>query len=226
MGFKHAAIGLAGLAAVGLSVATPAATINTGSIVINFADDTIFGTPSISNSGSQVTFSWSIPSSVSVVGLFNPNNASFTLPDYSVTASAGHQLSGPILGFVGNLAYTEAGGSSVSASVVGTAVLDFATLGAGNFAFGKNETVNFDNGNSGFLSVSPTLPVGNFTQFGFQDATLNLNVFGEGFGQVFAQPQNLFSVTFTSTPVPVPAALWLLTPALAGLATRRRRRKA
>lgn len=229
MGFKSAAMGLAGLASVALSVSAPAATINFGGVNFDYEDTTTFGGPSIITSGTEISFEWSFPESVNVAGALEAASASFVLPGFVVTADTGYQLSGPIKGFIGKLSYTETGDASVTATVTGTALLDFASPVPNpvSLTLVHNPTLFFPHGQSGLLSAEGELAVGEFSQFSFLDVVLDLSVAqgGDGgLGLILASDQNKYRVTFNVSPVPVPlpAALWLLTPAVVSLATRRR----
>ena len=229
MGFKYAAVGFAGLASIALSVAAPAATFNFGGVVLDYDDTTVFGGPSIITSGTQISFEWSFPDSVNVAGELETAGASFALPGFVVTAEPNYALSGPIAGFIGKLSYTQTGDATVSATVSGFALLDSLPVAPNpvSFTLTKTPTLLFSHGESGYLSASGELATGEFTRFSFLDATLDLKVaqgLQGGLGLITASDQNKYRVTFnvSPVPVPVPAALWLLAPAVVSLATRRR----
>ncbi len=220
---KNALIGLAGLAA---SMTVSASTVvNAGSYSLEYDETTVFGDPTLSvGPGNSVGFAWSIPASVAVVSL-GPTAASapFLMPTYVITTNPGFALNGPITGFIGNLVFTDILGITTTATVSGALNIN----GAGDMPFSEalTKTVTLPIGligSSGFMSLSPSVAIGAFSSFAFSGGLLLEASGGDGFAQVLAQPQNVFRVSFEAAPVPLPAAVWLFSSALIGLAVRRR----
>ncbi len=227
---RYVTLGLVGLATVGMSITAPAAIIDTGSVVITFEDSTIFGTPTVSNLGSDVTFAWAVPTSIALGSVSSNKSKDFTLPDYSVTASTGFHLSGVVRGVVGDFNFSEIGASppsvTVSAAVTGNLFLNNALLSPVELGLTRVERSSDGGFTNGYLRSESSPNFGNYTQFGLTNSKLHLEIsVGEvdpGGASIFATSSTVYSATFHSTPVPVPAGLWLLTPALAALSTRRR----
>ena len=224
MNLNGAIFGVIGLVA---SVSVSAQSIDYGSFVLDFDETTAFGIPSLSFSGGDglVGFAWSVPTSISIAVNDDVGFLEFDLPSFTITASAGYQLSGPVDGFLGNLIFNEFGDSQATALISGIGAVDGGAL----LAFAEEMTRTVTSAvpgafTGGYFSSSAGAPLGNFTSLAFDAGKLTLSVFGTG--SILAQPQNELRVSFFATPapVPVPAAVWLFGSALGGLGLMRRRR--
>ena len=230
MNFRNTWIGLAGLAA---SVAASATTVvvDAGSYMLSYDDSTVLGSLSSSTNGpgNSVSFTWSFPDSgVGVGATTTLSTVTYTMPTYTISAKAGFNLSGPVVGTLGNLSFSDVGSNASSATLTGNLSINGGGLIGFVDPLTKTTTLtlpavgSFPGSNSGFLSTSPSLPLGGFTTFAF-DGTLILDASGgDGSSVIFAQSQNVFRVSFNATAVPVPAAIWLFGSALVGVAIRRR----
>ena len=172
-------------------------------------------------------FAWSIPTTVGASTLGTAVE-SFALPSFTLTPNAGYTLSESIGGFVGNLSFTAILGGTVAATVTGNVSVNgglpqsvaeplVATLNAPPNDFG------------GILVANPTYNTGTgtITSLVFSGGFLNLTtVANGGFAGISAQPQNVFSISFTTAPVPEPEsyAMLLAGMCLIGAVVRRRTR--
>jgi hypothetical protein len=223
MNVKHLLVGLAGL--VGVAANASAATADLGTFTLDYDDSTILGglSFSFSSGGNVVGFGWNLPSSLAVAGGAGTTQT-FALPSFTVTAKAGNTLSGPASGFLGNLVFGEYSGATTSAS--GSAMVSFdggPAVTAGG-ALAKTTTTSLTGFNGGYFSGTADAPIASFVTFAVTNASLTLSVDGPGFGSIISQPQNELKFSFLSTPVPVPAAVWLLASALGAMGTITRRR--
>ena len=212
MFIKNALIGFAAL--VASSTASASAVLDAGSYLVEYDDTTAFGNPSlISGPGTNVSFAWAFPN-VGVASLGGTSDSKAVLmPTYVITVKPGFTLSGPISGFVGNLVFTDFGGNTTAATLSGHLNIDGGSDIPFSEALGKTITLPLGpSGNSGLMSLSPSVGIGAFSSFAFSGGLLLEASAGDGFAQIVAQPQNLFKVNFQATAVPLPAAPARLAP--------------
>lgn len=155
----------------------------------------------------QVSFGWSIPTSVAVTGTRPATVNDFQMPFFFVRAAPGYTFTGPITGFIGNLDYKETGTGRTEAGIQGAIALD-----SGNT---RNFTRLLDKDPSGFYSGSASLAhPGAFDAlvfFGY----LSLGARGNANNaSITANPQSTFTMSFLAAPVPEPESYAML---LAGL---------
>lgn len=214
------------VALAGAASAGAVTTVSPDGYTLTYDDSTILGgtSSSFSSSDNSVGFSWSLPSSINVVNL---GSTAFTLPNFTITANAGYNLSGAITGFLGNLAYTEVGATATtSAAVTGDVFVNGVAMGAVGGALGRVES----NGILGTYSVgyygsSTTVPAGSFNSFSVSNFVLNLSATGGAFASIGAQPQNELKVSFFATPVPEPETYAMMLAGIGLIASIARRRK-
>jgi len=222
-----------GILAVGIIALASAATSSASTIVdlggytLNYNEDTILGgiSSSFSSDDGSVGFSWSLPADVNVLNLGLPQSVSFTLPSFTITANAGYTLSGPVMGFLGNLVYTEVGGATTSASATGDVSVDDGAAVTVGGSLGRVETLSFTNGSSGYYSSSTEVPTGSFNSFSISNFMLTLNASNGAFSSIVGQPQNELKVSFFATPVPEPETYAMMLAGIGLIATIARRRK-
>lgn len=213
--------------AAGLSAAS-ATTISYDAFVLDFNEDTFFGSPSFSfnGGGGSTGFGWSVPSDIQVVSIGGGNvSASFNLPSFTITAKPGWILSGPLGGVLGNVVFTEVGdGASTSLFATAEVSVDGGAPMLAGGALDKNITAAADNFASGFYRGAAEASYGSFSTLSVGGGVLSLNAKGGVFASIIAQPQNVLEFSFVAAPVPEPET-WALLMAglgLVGYAARRR----
>ena len=218
---RYALLGIVGMAA---SMSASAATLDFGSYLLDYDGTTAFGDPTGTGGGGAVSFAWSVPSVVNVVSSGPAASSTFVLPSYTIIAKPGFVLS-TVTGLVGNLVFNEAGGNTTNVHWVGALKLNGNPLFAFDEDLDKTTTTTLPGFSAGFWSINPTAPIPGFLSFGFHaDLTLSAaGTPGASFASVISQPQNQLKFSFVATPVPVPAAIWLVGSAFGCLGAMRRR---
>lgn len=217
-------VAVAALGAVSLAQATT--TVNAGTYSVTY-DETTPGFGSISSwfsTATTVGFEWSLSSSVALVNKGgSPAPVSFAIPTFTITANPGYVLTGPLVGSLGNITFTDLAGSS-SAAAQATVSVD----GGPGVALGLTPlTKTFTSGNdAGYFSVAASTPLAGVTSFQVYNASLVLSVTAGSFTSIVGQPQNKLKLEFTAAPVPEPEtyALMLAGLGLVGWLARRRAR--
>lgn len=172
---------------------------------------------SFTSGGGSVGFAWSVSSSVLVTSLGPAAMASFTMPDFTITANPGYTLSGPVVGSIGNLVFNEVAGATTGASVAGVMLsVDNGPMFPFGSALTKVTTTSAPGFMAGYFADTATAPIAGFSSFGFSGGSLDLTASGGAFSSVISQPQNEFKISFVATPVPEPETVALF---LAGLLT-------
>lgn len=218
---RYALLTTLGLA---VSMSASAATLDFGSYLLDYDDTTAFGNPTGTGGSGPVSFAWSVPSAVNVVSFGPAASSTFLVPSYTISAKPGYVLSA-VTGFLGNLVFNETGGNTTKVHWAGALALNGSPLFAFDEDLNKTITSAAPGFSAGYWSINPTAPIPPFASFGFSaDLTLSASgTLGSSFASLIAQPQNQLKVSFVASPVPVPAGLWLLSSACAGLGFIRRR---
>jgi len=199
------------------------------------APPTIFSTPEYTvaydasplgtiQSWNDQFFAWKTPNSagINVTG----GQASFSLPSFTLTPNAGYTLSETIGGFFGNLSYTAVGGGTVAGDISGNVSINGGPAFSILVNLGTTTTSPF----SGYLSANPSYNTGagTISSINFSGGLLNLTATNNGgFAGIASQPQNEFSISFVTAPVPEPESYAMLLAGLCliGAITRRRTRR-
>jgi hypothetical protein len=203
--------------------------LDLGSYTLFYDETTVFGDPTTtSGPGGAVSFSWTIPNTVSAVSIGDtPVSSTFTLPTFAVFADPGFKLSGPISASFGNLVFTEVGASATtSATISGGIFLNADPVQAIGTALTQVSTSTVPGVyNAGYFGTSGSLPLGEFTYFAFGGSlTLTANGGILGSAVTVAQPQNHLTVSLVAMPVPEPETWALMLGGLLMVGQRLRRR--
>jgi hypothetical protein len=221
----------AGVVALSCAFSAGAATkvANLGSYTLTYDDATALGglSSNFSSSDGSVGFSWSLPTSFSVVSVGGVLETQiFALPAFTITANPGSTLSGPLAGFLGNLAFTEVGNATTSASATGAVsvngggfnsvggLLDHVATTAPNLAY-----------TLGYHASSAAVPAGTFTSLSVTDFSLKLSASGGTFSSIASQGQGELKVSFFAAPVPEPETYAMMLAGITMIVTIVRRRK-
>lgn len=190
-------------------------TSNFGQYSVSYDEATSFGGIGFNSSGGggSVAFGWNIPATAAVISTGGLAFTQLDLPEFTVTPNPGYSLSGNIGAFMGNLVYVEVAGGTTLANVSGLLALNGGAANVLNTDLDKTISNPF----SGYYSATGSLPFGTFSSLTFSGGLLRLaaNAVAVGdFAAITAQPQNIFSISFTAAVVPEPENYLLL---LAGL---------
>lgn len=226
MNIRILAVGIMALASAA-SASAAMTSVSIDGYSLSYEDSSILGgmSSSFTSSGNSVGFSWSLPAAVNVVSVGTTESMAFTLPDFTITANPGYNLSGPLAGFLGNLVYTEVGGATTSVSATANVSVNggAALPVGGNLA--RVETVSFAGGSSGYYGSSTTVPAGSFNSFSVSNFVLTLNASGGSFASILAQPQNELKISFLAASVPESETYAMMLAGLGLIAAIARRRK-
>ena len=152
--------------------------------------------------------------------------ATFTLPNFTITANPGYTLSGPITFTLGNISYAEFGNTAAtSITATGSLTIDAnptITLPATPMTKVVTSPV------FGYFADTATLPYGAFGTLSVTGGSMTLGrtASGTSFAAIGAQNQNVYKVEFYTKAVPEPEtyALMLAGLGLVGWMARRRQR--
>lgn len=235
MNLKHAFLGALSLAA---SMTASAAVLEADSFFLVYDETTALGDPTINlGLANEVNISWSLGNAVNYLNV-GPGEAAPTpvvapMPTYAIIGKPLFQLSGPVTGFAGDIVYAEVFGNVTSLNMTGVMQVDGGAPAAFDVAFAKTPLLAM----GGLIEVgtyafNPTIPVGNFSVFGFFAGAIvasstgtelgDLPANGVSLAAIQSRAENSFEVSFFATPVPVPPAAWLFSSAVIGLVLRRR----
>lgn len=207
MKLRTLAAGVVAMASI-FSAGAATTVVDLGNYSLTYDDATVLGSmsSSFSSSDGSVGFSWTIPTSVNVTSIGGGSStATFALPDFTITAHSGYNLTGPLTGFLGNLVYSQVGTDAMtSATAVGQASIDSGSYMPVGGDLERFETVNFGLGTSGYFGSSATVPAGSFTSFSVKDFALTLTASGGDYASIIAQPQNELKISFLAAAVPEP----------------------
>lgn len=205
--------------ACALSVSASAATVVFDQYTLSYEDTTLLGGLDFTfGSGDQEGFGWTLPSSISASG----TAASFSLPNFTITANPGYVLHGNIGGSVGNLAFSEVAGAATSAAFAATLAINGTPVAnlldpMTRTAVGSSPSLTF-----GYYSIAEYLPFGNFNSLTITGGRIDL--VAPGSAAIYSQAQSEFRFFFSAAAVPEPGALPMMFAGLAfiGFLVRRR----
>jgi hypothetical protein len=205
------------------SLASAATVYNAGAYTVTYDQSTLLGTisGSWSSAGNTFGFEWSVPTGVSLANNGGPAaSATFALPSFTLVANPGYELSGTLVGSLGNISYAEFNGSTGMQADVTVKLNNGADWVVPTTALTKSPTNAFQ----GYFSGTGSVPLSGVTSFELKNATITLTATAGSFAAIGAQPQNTFSFSFAAVPVPEPESYALLLVGLGaiGLFSRRR----
>ena len=204
-----------------------------GTYTVTYDETSPFGliasTSSTSNAfGTDVGFNWVVPSAVQVSNSVPATtvNASYALPNVTVTVDPGWTLNGPLTVFLGNLSYAAAGGT-VSIQAVADVSVNGGPAVPMSTSFANTVTGSGPGFTLGYLSETYATPVTGLSTISITNASIMLSAAAGSFVAIGAQPQNVLSFDVAALPDPVPEPgtyLMLLSGVLVlGWVVRRRR---
>ena len=215
------------LALTGMASSQATAVVNLGAFTLSYNDTTTsFGTLAYSfSSGGGVTgFAWNVQDVVQVISFGAATSAVFVVPDFTITTNPGWSLSGPLISTLGNIVFNEVGGSTTTATAVGSVSVDGGPLVAVGGALARTVTTSVPSFVGGYYADTVSAPFGGFSTLSVAGATLTLTAGGGTFSSVIGQTQNELKYSLIANPVPEPETAALLLAGLLTVGTLARRR--
>ena len=221
------------LAALGSAASAALVTQDNGAYTITYNDATPgFGALATwGDSGTAVDFQWNMSSAVSAALLNGGSSGTpFDLPSFTIVANPGWALSGPVKGFLGNLAFTELNGGTASVSYAGQVGLVGGPSTSVTGSLDRTVTLSGPGFAQGIFSGTLVSPAGPLPSLALSGASISLNLSGAGpasFASILSQPQNQFKVSFqvAALPIPEPGTYAMLLAGLAAMGLLRVRQR-
>jgi hypothetical protein len=197
-----------------------------GEYTISYDDSTDFGgLSSWFSSGSTLGFTWTVPNTATVSSFGPTTITTVNLPSFTVSANPGWALS-DIKGFLGNLVYTEVGGSTTGILIYADIAVNGGAATSLSGGVGWTQTSGGPGFSLGYFGQDFGPLPGGFNSVSVSNASIVLSASGGTFGAIAAQPQNRLEISFTAQPVPEPETYAMLLAGLGALGWLARRRQA